>query len=155
MSDQETPLTDNEILIWVTEADKLLPTLDEKAWRRHSRRYIADHAYLRGVADTEAKQGNLQEQIDQLANFIIAEIPGEPSQSQGAVDTAIRIMADERANGAGLVAVLRGVRQRLLDASHSEVVAIRAEGYIHTVNQIDVALANFNASQGPEESHEN
>lgn len=31
-------------------------------------------------------------QIDKLATFIIDEVPGEPSQSQGAVDTAIRWM---------------------------------------------------------------
>jgi hypothetical protein len=34
----------------------------------------------------------LEAQIDRLANFIIAEVPGEPSQSEGAVDTAIRWM---------------------------------------------------------------
>lgn len=31
-------------------------------------------------------------QIAQLAEFIMKEVPGEPSQSQGAVDTAIRII---------------------------------------------------------------
>ena len=31
-------------------------------------------------------------QIDKLANFIMDEVEGEPSQSQGAVDTAIRII---------------------------------------------------------------
>jgi len=35
---------------------------------------------------------SLGSQIDRLANFIMAEIPGEPSQSEGAVDTAIRWM---------------------------------------------------------------
>ena len=34
-----------------------------------------------------------QAQIDKLANFIMAEVPNEPSQSEGAVDTAIRIIA--------------------------------------------------------------
>ncbi|RWB40422.1 MAG: hypothetical protein EOQ44_25085 [Mesorhizobium sp.] len=34
----------------------------------------------------------LEAQIDRLANFIMAEVPGEPSQSEGAVDTAIRWM---------------------------------------------------------------
>ncbi len=32
------------------------------------------------------------EQIDKLAKFIMAEVPGEPSESEGAVDCAIRIM---------------------------------------------------------------
>ena len=31
-------------------------------------------------------------QINKLANFIMSEVEGEPSQSQGAVDTAIRII---------------------------------------------------------------
>ena len=33
-----------------------------------------------------------QEQIEKLANFIMAEIDGEPSESEGAGDTAIRII---------------------------------------------------------------
>ena len=32
------------------------------------------------------------EQIDKLANFIMSEIEGEPSQDEGAGDTAIRII---------------------------------------------------------------
>lgn len=35
---------------------------------------------------------SLHSQIDRLASFIMADVPGEPSQSEGAVDTAIRIM---------------------------------------------------------------
>ncbi len=31
-------------------------------------------------------------QIERLAAFIMAEVPGEPSESEGAVDTAIRII---------------------------------------------------------------
>ena len=33
-----------------------------------------------------------ESQIDRLANFIMAEVPGEPSQSEGAGDTAIRVI---------------------------------------------------------------
>lgn len=36
--------------------------------------------------------GNNEKQIDNLAKFIMDEIPGEPSQNQGAVDTAIRLL---------------------------------------------------------------
>ena len=32
------------------------------------------------------------EQIDRLAKFIMAEVEGEPSRSEGAVETAIRII---------------------------------------------------------------
>jgi hypothetical protein len=35
-------------------------------------------------------------QITNLATFIASEIPGEPSQSEGAIDTAIRIMREQR-----------------------------------------------------------
>ena len=33
-----------------------------------------------------------QDQIDKLANFIMANVEGEPSQSEGAGETAIRII---------------------------------------------------------------
>lgn len=39
-----------------------------------------------------ASQEALQEQIDRLANFIARNVLGEPSQNQGAVDTAIRLL---------------------------------------------------------------
>lgn len=35
---------------------------------------------------------SLESQVERLANFIMQNIPGEPSQSQGAVDTAIRLL---------------------------------------------------------------
>lgn len=35
---------------------------------------------------------SLQAQIDKLASFIMDEVPGEPSQNEGAVDTAIRLL---------------------------------------------------------------
>ena len=37
-----------------------------------------------------------KEQIDKLANFIMAEIEGEPSRSEGAGDCAIRIIESMR-----------------------------------------------------------
>ena len=38
----------------------------------------------------------LMDQIDRLANWIMANVPGEPSKSEGAVDCAIRIMESNR-----------------------------------------------------------
>lgn len=38
----------------------------------------------------------LREQIDELANFIMAKIDGEPSRNEGAVECAIRIMKEQR-----------------------------------------------------------
>lgn len=37
-----------------------------------------------------------EQQIDRLATFIMDEVPGEPSQSQGAVDTAIRLIRSHK-----------------------------------------------------------
>lgn len=34
----------------------------------------------------------LHDQIKALADHIVAEFPGEPSESEGAIDTAIRLM---------------------------------------------------------------
>ena len=39
---------------------------------------------------------SLESQIDRLAKFIMNNVPGEPSQSQGAVDTAIRLLSAMR-----------------------------------------------------------
>lgn len=35
---------------------------------------------------------NAQRQIKRLADFILKEVPGEPSKNQGAIDTAIRVI---------------------------------------------------------------
>ena len=35
-----------------------------------------------------------QEQIDKLAVFILTEVEGEPSENEGAVDTAIRLIRE-------------------------------------------------------------
>ena len=44
----------------------------------------------------EVNTGNepLEFQVERLADFIITEIPGEPSRSEGAIDTAIRWMKE-------------------------------------------------------------
>ncbi len=38
------------------------------------------------------ESAGLKEQVDRLANFILNEVPGEPSENEGAVDTAIRLI---------------------------------------------------------------
>lgn len=52
----------------------------------------------------------LGSQIDRLANWIMAEVPGEPSMSEGAVETAIRIMVSLRAQVAKLASDLTEAR---------------------------------------------
>lgn len=38
---------------------------------------------------------SLDEQINRLANYIMEHVPGEPSRSEGAVDTAIRLLREK------------------------------------------------------------
>lgn len=50
---------------------------------------------LLSIRDTARERGikeGLADQIDRLARFIVTTIPGEPSRSEGAVDTAIRLL---------------------------------------------------------------
>lgn len=50
-----------------------------------------DYLTLAIQKEREEKQ-HLEDQIDKLAKFIVFEVPGEPSQEQNAVDTAIRLL---------------------------------------------------------------
>ena len=38
----------------------------------------------------------LESQVDRLAKYIIAEFPGEPSKSEGAIDCAIRLLEPKK-----------------------------------------------------------
>ncbi len=65
---------------------------------------------------------HLADQIDRLAKFILNEVPGEPSESAGAVDTAIRLMREfyvERAKPLPMTreAFVQFVRQMLGEVS--------------------------------------
>lgn len=44
---------------------------------------------------------HLREQIDRLATFIMDNLPGEPSQDEGAVDCAIRLLGEAYNSGEG------------------------------------------------------
>ena len=44
------------------------------------------------ILELKRRTDNLDAQIDRLAKFIMAEVPGEPSASEGAVETAIRVI---------------------------------------------------------------
>ena len=63
----------------------------------------ANAALIAAAPETAAERDRLRGQIDQLADFIMAKILGEPSQSQGSVDTAIRIMTNQQAVNAELL----------------------------------------------------
>ena len=47
---------------------------------------------LKGLRLGERTAGESSAQINKLAKFIMDEIPGEPSESEGAVDVAIRLL---------------------------------------------------------------
>ena len=68
------------------------------------------------VAYAAQQTAALSDQIGRLADFIMREIPGEPSQSQGAVDTAIRLLKQ--------IVVLR--EQNEIDVINGEAWAERA-----------------------------
>lgn len=51
------------------------------------------------------------EQIEKLATFIMAEIEGEPSQSEGAGDTAIRIIKQLQAENKRLKEAINTINQ--------------------------------------------
>jgi len=69
----------------------------------------------------------LDAQIKKLADFIMAEVPGEPSQSEGAIDTAIRIIRTQQDL---LRARDKGV-QRLIELSHFILAEMPGEAEKH------------------------
>lgn len=87
------PATEQELQLWqglmglVNEVESLRKASDERA----------------GWLYNEKKRSELLEaQINRLAEFIMTEVPGEPSQSEGACDTAIRLLKRWK-NGPGPV----------------------------------------------------
>lgn len=47
---------------------------------------------LDGIEQRYGGKDPLQAQVNRLATFIMTEVPGEPSENEGAIDTAIRVM---------------------------------------------------------------
>ena len=142
MSDQETPYNaDIAALdpVHTPEEASLYVSLKDKK-----------EGFLRGVAETEAKQWyNLEEMLKHYAG----------------------LLADERANGAALAALFKMVLPEpfLCPDTDDEDGTVLGCGPFTLVDEdgccvtcggacevipFDKALANFNVSQGPEESHE-
>lgn len=63
--------------------------------------------------DKEVELNELPDQIKRLAHFIIQNFPGEPSQNEGAVDTAIRLMTKQQKTIDDLSFGIRNVADRL------------------------------------------
>src|SRR5699024_4726839 len=71
-------------------------------------------------------------QIDKLANFIMSEVEGEPSQNQGAVDTAIRIIKSYQNQ--------ETLSQEWLDENKSSWTKLKIDGYYIPVEKLQNLL---------------
>ena len=71
----------------------------------------------------------VNEQIEKLAAFIMAEVDGEPSQSEGAGDTAIRVIKSLEAENEELKDRLACCRKQY-DDSIAEIHKIRNQWHI-------------------------
>jgi len=60
---------------------------------------------------------SLESQVQRLAAYVLAEVPGEPSQSQGAVDTIIRLHRELTALNSSQAAIIAFMRRRLKQQS--------------------------------------
>ena len=83
------------------------------------------------------KLGHLDEpevnsQIDKLANFIMSEVEGEPSQNQGAVDTAMRIIKSHQNQ--------ETLSQEWLDENKSSWTKLKIDGYYIPVEKLQNLL---------------
>lgn len=68
-----------------------------------------DMAHAKHIENEKATVG----QIARLAEFIMMNVPGEPSQSQSAVDTAIRIMGEQQSEITKLKAHISAITSEL------------------------------------------
>lgn len=87
-------------LVFLRDAAACDPLIYDKAYWQHEidafdRVFAALSHPVQGWQDEES----LSRQIERLGDFIMREVPGEPSQSEGAVDTAIRWMRSALSQG--------------------------------------------------------
>lgn len=67
----------------------------------HPESLMADlRAALAALEAAERERAMLAAQIDDLARWILAHVPGEPSRSEGAIPTALRLLAQWQAEAA-------------------------------------------------------
>lgn len=112
-----------------------------------------------------AENESLESQVNRLATFIMENIPGEPSQNQGAIDTAIRLLAAARAvpatspSGPPHVAVaqlLAMCRAGTFYEEHDESMAVlaRAEDEMHREQMDGPHQRGSNEPSEPSEGRE-
>ena len=88
------------------------------------------------------------QQIDRLADFIMQNIPGEPSQSEGAVDTAIRLLGaaaqpGEREPVVSLAWVCDQLIPRIIDDARSEALRPLRHAIEGQQDQIASAILSY------------
>ena len=91
------------------ESDNLARLLAEARRERDSMRDLRDEAIaessawareverLRQARDAVPRSEVQASQVDRLGRFILEHIPGEPSQSEGAIDTVLRLLGERAA----------------------------------------------------------
>jgi hypothetical protein len=68
---------------------------------------------------------SLESQVERLARFILDNVPGEPSEDQGAIDTAIRLLSRHYGDKSGEAAAV----QRAVDeATANPGTTVEARG---------------------------
>ena len=86
---------------------------------------------LAQVETLTAEVERLYAQVGELAAFIQREVPGEPSQSQGAVETAIRVIRTRDAALAEALGLLEEVREIFEAGRVHPVMADRIAEFVH------------------------
>ena len=89
-------------------------------------------------------------QIDKLADFIMAEIDGEPSRSEGAGDCAIRIIKQLEAENTQLKRVFDNAAKRIATGTSKRLKFRCSHCQKNTLLLIDALLADTQGQQtGP------
>lgn len=124
----------------------MLEEADNERKRQRENDEVEEPDYKRLHARAMVRMSELQEQIGNLAQFIMDNVPGEPSQSQGAVDTAIRVIRKLQEQNDGLhQAVLMGSRYQ--EQLEKVVEAAKRVHLLDSTCELTAALARLEQQQ--------
>lgn len=97
----------------IDQRDERIEDLSAQVRAADKRALAAEREIALVRGNLERERDHLREQIDKLASFILAEVPGEPSQNEGAVDTAVRIIRKSQARIAELEAEAKAYHEHM------------------------------------------
>lgn len=118
------------------EIDGLNKSLEDFADRLDKKIY--EVIELKETIESYAKQ------IDKLANFIMASVPGEPSQSEGAVDCAMRIIESQAKEIERLTDRIKSMEPELsMLRSYQGMTVTEQNEMIEQISQLKEALNKF------------